>query len=54
VNVPAQRAGHPADLPVYLLLIIFAWLGGALLYRNHKLHRESQRKKDEVVMKKRT
>jgi cardiolipin synthase len=30
----------------YPLLIIFAWLGGALLYRSYKLHREGQRKKD--------
>jgi len=30
----------------YPLLIIFAWLGGALLYRSYKLHREGQRKRD--------
>jgi len=30
----------------YPLLIIFAWLGGALLYRSHRLHREGRRKKD--------
>ena len=30
----------------YLLLIIFAWLGGTLLYRSYKLHREGQRKRD--------
>ena len=32
----------------YPLLIIFAWLGGALFYRSYKLHRESRRKKDEL------
>ena len=31
---------------VYPLLIIFAWLGGALLYRSYKLHREAKRKRD--------
>jgi hypothetical protein len=31
---------------VYPLLIIFAWLGGALLYRSYKLHREGRRKRD--------
>jgi cardiolipin synthase len=31
---------------MFLLLIIFAWLGGALLYRSYKLHREGKRKKD--------
>ena len=30
----------------YPLLVIFAWLGGALLYRSYKLHREGKRKKD--------
>jgi cardiolipin synthase len=30
---------------VYPLLIIFGWLGGALLYRSYKLHREGKRKK---------
>ncbi|OFW64522.1 MAG: cardiolipin synthase B, partial [Actinobacteria bacterium RBG_13_63_9] len=33
-------------LLAYPLLIIFAWLGGALLYRSYKLHREGQRKRD--------
>jgi fatty acid desaturase len=32
-------------VPVYALLIIFAWLGGALLYRSYKLHREGRQKK---------
>jgi len=32
----------------YPLLIIFAWLGGALFYRSYKLHREGRRKKDEL------
>ena len=30
----------------YPLFMIFAWLGGALLYKSYKLHREGQRKKD--------
>jgi len=30
----------------YPLFIIFVWLGGALLYRSYKLHREGQRKRD--------
>jgi cardiolipin synthase len=30
---------------MYPLLIIFAWFGGALLYRSYKLHRESRRKR---------
>jgi cardiolipin synthase len=30
---------------IYPLLIIFAWFGGALLYRSYKLHRESLRKR---------
>lgn len=30
----------------YPLLIIFAWLGGALLYRSYKLHREGRRKRN--------
>ena len=29
----------------YPLLIIFAWLGGVLLYRSYKLHREGRRKR---------
>jgi cardiolipin synthase len=33
-------------LLAYPLLIIFAWLGGALLYRGYKLHREGQVKRD--------
>ena len=29
-----------------LAMFIFAWLGGALLHRSYKLHREGRRKRD--------
>lgn len=33
----------------YPLFVIFAWLGGALLYRSYKLHREGHRKRDPLA-----
>ena len=39
---------------VYPLLIIFGWLGAALLYRSYKLHREAKRKRDALASHRRS
>jgi cardiolipin synthase len=41
----ALFAWFPRGL-VYPLLLIFVWLGVALLYRSYKLRREGRRKRD--------
>ena len=41
--IPAALFALFPRVPVLPLSIIFAWLGGALLYGSHRLHRDGRR-----------